>query len=100
MPSFRSVTIEAFKGASIESEEAVFEAIYQGPFKAIQDEDGQIWERGQRQSIGEAAFERLKASPYSGCFAFLGLTGSDSKRIEYQAVSANSSDCCSGDSCC
>ncbi|MGK0238471.1 MAG: arsenite methyltransferase [Candidatus Pelagisphaera sp.] len=97
---FRSVTIEAFKGASIESEEAVFEAIYQGPFKAIQDEDGQIWERGQRQSIGEAAFERLKASPYSGCFAFLGLTGSDSKRIEYQAVSANSSDCCSGDSCC
>jgi len=98
---FRSVTVEAFKGVSDDSEEAaVCEAIYQGPFKAIQDEDGQIWERGDRSKIGKAAFERLKASPYGDSFTFLGIGGSDSPQIQYQAVSANSSTCCSDDSCC
>lgn len=97
---FRSVTVEAFKGASGGEGETAFEAIYQGPFKSVEDEGGRVWKRGKRCPIDEAAFRRLQASPYQDSFTFIGGSLETAARIDYRVAPGQSSSCCSGESCC
>ncbi len=66
---FRSVTIQAWKGKQgpcIERNQAV---IYKGPFFKVLDDDGHIYERGQRYAVCEKTFELYKKAPYQDHFA-------------------------------
>ncbi len=62
---FRSVTVLAWKGdqgADIEKNQAV---IYPGPWKQVEDDDGQIFYRGERMAVSERNFNILTSEPYS-----------------------------------
>lgn len=62
---FRSVTVLAWKGdqgADIEKNQAV---IYPGPWKQVEDDDGQILYRGERMAVSERSFNILTSEPYS-----------------------------------
>lgn len=62
---YRSVTVLAWKGEvgqAIEKNQAV---IYKGPFKQVEDEDGNVFERGERMAVSEATFKRMTSEPYS-----------------------------------
>jgi arsenite methyltransferase len=59
---FRSITVQAYKGKQgpcLERNQAV---IYQGPWKAVQDDDGHWLYRGQRMAVGDKTF-RLYTDP-------------------------------------
>lgn len=62
---FRSVTIEAFKGKEgpcMDHRQAV---VYQGPWKAVMDDDGHTLRRGERMAVCEKTFEIYNRQPYA-----------------------------------
>jgi arsenite methyltransferase len=68
---FRSVTVTAWKGkqgACWDRNQAV---IYKGPYKAVLDDDGHTYPRGQRVAVCEKTFELLKAGPYADHFVYV-----------------------------
>ncbi len=68
---FRSLTIEAFKGkhgARLECNQAV---IYKGPFKKVEDDDGNHLERGKRYAVCDKTFQIYRNEPYEQCFEFV-----------------------------
>jgi len=65
---FRSVTVVAYKGLrgpGLERNQAV---IYRGPFKKVEDDDGQTYWRGERMAVGDQTFGLLQQSPYCDSF--------------------------------
>lgn len=68
---FRSVTVQAWKGKEgvcLEQNQAV---IYNGPFKAVQDDDGHIMERGERYAVCGKTYNLYQKEPYAGHFTFI-----------------------------
>ena len=65
---FRSLTVQAFKGKQgpcIECNQAL---IYRGPFKKVEDDDGQAFYRGERIAVCDKTFRLLQREPYSNMF--------------------------------
>lgn len=65
---FRSVTVIARKSGkenNIGKRETV---IYKGPYKKVEDDAGNIYERGKRIAVSETIFERLSREPYDTDF--------------------------------
>jgi arsenite methyltransferase len=65
---FRSVTVVAFKpetGPCLERNQA---AIYRGPFKQVEDDDGHTYHRGQRMAVCDRTFRMLNSEPYADSF--------------------------------
>jgi arsenite methyltransferase len=61
---FRSATVIAYKGkegACNDHHEAV---IYRGPFKQVTDDDGHVFERGQRTTVCRKTFSIMTRAPY------------------------------------
>jgi len=61
---FRSMTVVAHKGkegACWEHNDAV---VYRGPWKRVIDDDGHVFERGQRTAVCRKTFEILTREPY------------------------------------
>jgi hypothetical protein len=62
---FRSVTVQAFKGKEgpcLERKQAV---IYNGPWKAVIDDDGHKLVRGQRTAVCDKTFTIYTRAPYA-----------------------------------
>ncbi len=62
---YRSATITAMKGKEgpcFEKNQAV---IYKGPWKRVEDDDGHVYERGQRMAVCAKTFDILTKSPYA-----------------------------------
>ncbi len=65
---FRSMTVVAHKGKQgpcLERNQAV---IYRGPFRQVEDDDGNIYPRGVRMAVCDKTFHLLQREPYSGLF--------------------------------
>ena len=65
---FRSMTVVAYKGKQgpcLERNQAV---IYRGPFKNVEDDDGQNFRRGVRTVVGDIAYHLLQQPPYTSLF--------------------------------
>ncbi len=65
---FRSVTLTAHKVECAQSREANQALIYRGPWKAVEDEDGNRFVRGERTAVGAAAFQTLIGAPHASDF--------------------------------
>ncbi|MGB7274443.1 MAG: methyltransferase domain-containing protein, partial [Geitlerinemataceae cyanobacterium] len=63
---FRSVTVRAFKGKEGDCWERNQAVIYKGPWKQVQDDDGHVYNRGQRMAVCDKTFQLLTRSnsPY------------------------------------
>ncbi len=68
---FRSVTIRAYKGKQGPCMDRNQAAVYLGPWKQIQDDDGHTYYRGQRMAVCDKTFKLLTDpnGPYAGQFA-------------------------------
>lgn len=63
---FRSLTVRAYKGKDgpcLERRQAV---IYQGPWKAVVDDDGHELRRGERMAVCDKTFQIYTRPPYAG----------------------------------
>ncbi|MEO6595230.1 MAG: methyltransferase domain-containing protein [Planctomycetota bacterium] len=65
---FRSVTVRSFRGKDgpcLERNQAV---LYQGPWRAVEDDDGHKLRRGERMAVCDKTFQNLTAAhgPYAG----------------------------------
>ena len=112
---FRSVTVVAYKGTKgpcLERNQAV---IYKGPFKQITDDDGQVYERGEKMAVCDKTFNTLQQPPYKGLFYALQprvevpldqakpfdcTTPKLRSAKETKGSSYSETSCCDTDSCC
>lgn len=65
---FRSMTVRAFKGKQgpcLERNQAV---VYRGPWKQVRDDDGHVFQRGQRMAVCDKTFKLMTDDhgPYAG----------------------------------
>ncbi len=121
---FRSVTIRAYKGKQGPCMDRNQAAVYLGPWKQIQDDDGHTYFRGERMAVCDKTFKLLTdpKGPYAG--QFVGIEPMtevpmdqakaydchlnairDAKTTKGQSYRGNipvdnSGDCCSTQGCC
>jgi arsenite methyltransferase len=65
---FRSLTVRAYKGKEgpcLERHQAV---VYRGPWRQVRDDDGHLYQRGQRMAVCDKTFRLLTnpSGPYAG----------------------------------
>ncbi len=65
---FRSVTITAYKADIGTSRDANQALIYRGPWKAVEDEEGNRFVRGERTAVSAQYFQALGGTPYADEF--------------------------------
>ena len=65
---FRSVTITAYKADVGSSRDANQALIYRGPWRAVEDEEGNRFVRGERTAVSAQYFEALGGTPYADEF--------------------------------
>lgn len=119
---FRSMTVRAFKGKDgpcLERNQAV---LYRGPWRAVTDDDGHSYRRGQRVAVCDKTFHILTdpRGPYAGAmipvppheeipieraapFACRGTTIRDpraTKGVEYRVTDLSDGTACTGPECC
>ena len=68
---FRSVTVIAYKGKDGPCLDRKQAAVYRGPFKKVEDDDGHIYKRGQRMAVCEKLVRLLQQEPYAGLFEII-----------------------------
>ncbi len=69
---FRSVTVLAHKGKQGECLERNQALVYRGPFRAVDDDDGHRFARGERIAVCDKTFHLLQREPYVGAFEPVG----------------------------
>lgn len=65
---FRSVTVLAHKGKQGPCLERNQALVYRGPFRAVEDDDGHRFRRGERIAVCDKTFHLLQRDPYLGMF--------------------------------
>ncbi|MFB3118009.1 MAG: methyltransferase domain-containing protein [Myxococcota bacterium] len=65
---FRSITVTARKADVGPSRDANQALLYRGPWKAVEDEGGNRFVRGERTAVSAMAFQTLRDAPYGGEF--------------------------------
>jgi hypothetical protein len=65
---FRSITVLAYKGNQGPCLERNQAAVYRGPFKKVEDDDGHTYLRGARMAVCDKTFQLLQKPPYEGQF--------------------------------
>jgi ubiquinone/menaquinone biosynthesis C-methylase UbiE len=68
---FRSVTLEAHTGTAGPCLERRQALVYRGPFRAVWDDDGHRFRRGERVAVCDKTYHLLRREPYGD--AFLGV---------------------------
>lgn len=68
---FRSMTVVAYKGKHDPCLERNQAAVYRGPFKNVEDDDGHAYPRGVRMAVCDKTFQLLQRAPYAGLFDFI-----------------------------
>ncbi|MBW3644487.1 MAG: methyltransferase domain-containing protein [Actinobacteria bacterium] len=69
--TFRSVTVVAYKGKDGPCFDHGQAVIYKGPWKAVEDDDGHVLERGVPTAVCAKTFELYGREPYGGSFELL-----------------------------
>lgn len=65
---FRTMTVIAYKGKEGDCWECNQAVVYNGPFLRVEDDDGHVYQRGQRSAVCEKTFGLLRREPYRGSF--------------------------------
>lgn len=61
---FRSVTVTAHKGKQGPCYETNQAVVYRGPWRRVEDDDGHVLVRGERNAVCEKTFQLLTSGPY------------------------------------
>jgi arsenite methyltransferase len=69
---FRSVTVVAFKGKQGECWDHGQAVIYRGPWRAVEDDDDHVFQRGVPTAVCAKSFDIYARAPYAGSFELLG----------------------------
>jgi len=65
---FRSVTVIAYKSPMESCEDYKDAVLYRGPFASVTDDDGHVYQRGQRTKVCRSTFQRIEKDPYRKSF--------------------------------
>jgi ubiquinone/menaquinone biosynthesis C-methylase UbiE len=65
---FRSTTVIAYKGKEGPCDDFHQAVIYRGPFRKVFDDDGHVFERGQRTAVCRKTFSIMSRAPYKDHF--------------------------------
>jgi len=68
---FRSVTVTACKADVGPGRDANQALIYRGPWKAVEDEGGNRFVRGERTAVSARGFQTLSGAPYGDEFVLI-----------------------------
>ncbi len=65
---FCSATVVAYKGKQGPCWERNQAVIYRGPFSKVEDDDGHVYNRGERMAVCDKTFRLLQQAPYRASF--------------------------------
>ncbi|MBI2944892.1 MAG: methyltransferase domain-containing protein [Candidatus Wallbacteria bacterium] len=93
---FHSITVRGYKFEKKAGCDFVGQwAIYQGPYKAVVDEEGHLFPRGEAIEICTDTAAKLERMPYAGSFTLIG------QAVEGRTSSQQDTPCCEpGGRCC
>ena len=101
---FRSATVIAYKGESGPPSNPSEAIIYRGPFARVMDDEGQVYERGERTAVCCETLEMLTRQPYATHFIPAKRRSSGSQALPLAdspaATISTEGDCCGDSSCC
>ncbi len=80
---FRSVTVTAHKGKQGPCFEANQAVMYGGPWRRVEDDDGHVFERGERAAVCAKTFELMTREPYAD--QIIGLEPAEAIPVEARA---------------
>jgi len=85
---FRSITVSARKTEVRPSSDANQALIYRGPWKAVEDEGGNRFVRGERTAVSATAFQGLRDDPYGSEFVaiFPRISVSEEEQPEFESA--------------
>ncbi|MBI2943940.1 MAG: methyltransferase domain-containing protein [Candidatus Wallbacteria bacterium] len=94
---FHSVTVRGYKFEKKAGCDFIGQwAIYQGPYKAVLDEEGHLFPRGEAVEVCTDTFARLAQPPYIGAFTLVG----DGAPAGAQPAAGGEACCAPGGACC
>ena len=98
---FHSITVRGFKHEAKADRASLGQrAVYRGPYKAVLDDEGRLFPRGEAVEVLADTAAKLKAAPYAGHFTVLEADGLVASPFGVIAKEA----CCApdggGSSCC
>jgi arsenite methyltransferase len=116
---FRSVTITAYKGKQGPCFEANQAVVYRGPWKRVEDDDGHVFERGERVAVCAKTYALLTSEPYAAqvvpvpplveippeeravfdCSRAVARDPRETKGLAYRATT-EAAECCPEANCC
>lgn len=82
---YRSATYLAYKGKQGECLEKNQAVIYKGPWSFVKDDDGHVFQRGERSAVCEKTFKLMQKEPYAGQFYLVEPSIEVTERIEWPA---------------
>ncbi len=91
---FRSLTVAAYKGKHGPCLDEGQSVIYCGPFARTHDDDGHVFERGQRTPVCAKTFALLGREPYVGQFERLDADGVSLRDEAAMCAPAGGEACC------
>jgi hypothetical protein len=101
---FRAMTVVAHKGVQGPGLERRRDVIYRGPFKKVEDDAGNVYQRGERTAVPDVTFDRLRREPYQAQFAMVVKTetsdGQHPARERSTSTTNHADACCEGGACC
>jgi arsenite methyltransferase len=118
---FRSITVVAWKGKQGPCFERNQAVVYKGPFKSVEDDDGHVYQRGERMAVCDKTSRLLQQEPYERMFEAIDphvevplseamsfdckqpriRSPKETKGEDYRITTEEAGDCCSPDgSCC
>ncbi len=118
---FRSVTVVAHKGKQGPCWERHQAVVYRGPFSKVEDDDGHVFQRGERTAVCDKTFHLLQREPYRelfdpieprvdvpleaaapfNCRRSVRRTARETKGLNYRETTESIGPCCGAeDACC
>ncbi len=91
---FRSLTVAAYKGKHGPCLDEGQSVIYRGPFARASDDDGHVFERGQRTPVCAKTFALLGREPYAGNFERLAHDGVSVREDSAMCGPSDGTACC------
>ncbi len=82
---YRSATYLAYKGKQGECLEKNQAVIYKGPWSFVKDDDGHVFQRGERSAVCEKTFKLMQKEPYAGQFYLVEPSIEVTERIDWPA---------------
>ncbi|WP_420717502.1 methyltransferase domain-containing protein [Emcibacter sp.] len=91
---YRSMTVLASKNIESTAGDKKYTVMYKGPWKRVEAENGEVFERGQRQVVREKTYVKISGNPYQDQMITISPGSGSKEKTSRGAAVSPPSRCC------